>query len=95
MKYNSLCKSALAVAALCTAFGTIVPFSNTYIEAQETDLSTEQKNGTVGLTQEKDNYTFGNGYLKRTFSIKDGKLKTEYLTNYRTSGEHQLLVKSL
>ena len=56
MKYNSLCKSALAVAALCTAFGTIVPFSNTYIEAQETDLSTEQKNGTVGLTQEKDNY---------------------------------------
>ena len=55
MKYNSLCKSALAVAALCTAFGTIVPFSNTYIEAQETDLSTEQKNGTVGLTQEKDN----------------------------------------
>ena len=90
MKYNSLCKSALAVAALCTAFGTIVPFSNTYIEAQETDLSTEQKNGTVGLTQEKDNYTFGNGYLKRTFSIKDGKLKTEYLTNYRTSGETKM-----
>ena len=90
MKYNSLCKSALAVAALCTAFGTIVPFSNTYIEAQETDLSTEQKNGTVGLTQEKDNYTFGNGFLKRTFSIKDGKLKTEYLTNYRTSGETKM-----
>lgn len=90
MKYNSLCKSALAVAALCTAFGTIVPFSNTYIEAQETDLSTEQKNGTVGLTQEKGNYTFGNGYLKRTFSIKDGKLKTEYLTNYRTSGETKM-----
>ena len=90
MKYNSLCKSALAVAALCTAFGTIVPFSNTYIEAQETDLSTEQKNGTVGLTQEKDNYSFGNGYLKRTFSIKDGKLKTEYLTNYRTSGETKM-----
>ncbi|MBN2949098.1 MAG: FIVAR domain-containing protein [Holdemanella sp.] len=90
MKYNSLCKSALAVVALCTAFGTIVPFSNTYIEAQETDLSTEQKNGTVGLTQEKDNYTFGNGYLKRTFSIKDGKLKTEYLTNYRTSGETKM-----
>lgn len=90
MKYNSLCKSALAVAALCTAFGTIVPFSNTYIEAQQTDLSTEQKNGTVGLTQEKDNYTFGNGYLKRTFSIKDGKLKTEYLTNYRTSGETKM-----
>ena len=90
MKYNSLCKSALAVAALCTAFGTIVPFSNTYIEAQETDLSTEQKNGTVGLTQEKDNYTFGNSYLKRTFSIKDGKLKTEYLTNYRTSGETKM-----
>ena len=90
MKYNSLCKSALAVAALCTAFGTIVPFSNTYIEAQETDLSTEQKNGTVELKQEKDNYTFGNGYLKRTFSIKDGKLKTEYLTNYRTSGETKM-----
>ena len=91
MKYNSLCKSALAVAALCTAFGTIVPFSNTYIEAQETDLSTEQKNGTVGLTKEENgNYTFGNGYLKRTFSITKGKLKTEYLTNYRTSGETKM-----
>ena len=91
MKYNSLCKSALAVAALCTAFGTIVPFSNTYIEAQETDLSTEQKNGTVALTKEENgNYTFGNGYLKRTFSITDGKLKTEYLTNYRTSGETKM-----
>ena len=90
MKYNSLCKSALAVAALCTAFGTIVPFSNTYIEAQETDLSTEQKNGTVELKQENGNYTFGNGYLKRTFSITDGKLKTEYLTNYRTSGETKM-----
>ena len=91
MKYNSLCKSALAVAALCTAFGTIVPFSNTYIEAQETDLSTEQKNGTVGLTKEENgNYTFGNGYLKRTFSITKGKLKTEYLTNYRTSDETKM-----
>ena len=91
MKYNSLCKSALAVAALCTAFGTIVPFSNTYIEAQETDLSTEQKNGTVALTKEENgNYTFGNGYLKRTFSITKGKLKTEYLTNYRTSGETKM-----
>ncbi len=91
MKYNSLCKSALAVAALCTAFGTIVPFSNTYIEAQETDLSTEQKNGTVALTKEENgNYTFGNGYLKRTFSITDGKLKTDYLTNYRTSGETKM-----
>lgn len=91
MKYNSLCKSALAVAALCTAFGTIVPFSNTYIEAQETDVSTEQKNGTVALTKEENgNYTFGNGYLKRTFSITDGKLKTEYLTNYRTSGETKM-----
>ena len=90
MKYNSLCKSALAVAALCTAFGTIVPFSNTYIEAQETDVSTEQKNGTVELTRENGNYTFGNGYLKRTFSITDGKLKTEYLTNYRTSGETKM-----
>ena len=91
MKYKSLCKSALAVAAMCTAFGTIVPFSNTYIEAQETDLSTEQKNGTVALTKEENgNYTFGNGYLKRTFSITDGKLKTEYLTNYRTSGETKM-----
>ena len=91
MKYNSLCKSALAVAALCTAFGTIVPFSNTYIEAQETDVSTEQKNGTVALTKEENgNYTFGNGYLKRTFSITKGKLKTEYLTNYRTSGETKM-----
>ena len=91
MKYKSLCKSALAVAAICTAFGTIVPFSNTYIEAQETDLSTEQKNGTVALTKEENgNYTFGNGYLKRTFSITDGKLKTEYLTNYRTSGETKM-----
>ena len=91
MKYKSLCKSALAVAAICTAFGTIVPFSNTYIEAQETDLSTEQKNGTVALTKEENgNYTFGNGYLKRTFSITKGKLKTEYLTNYRTSGETKM-----
>ena len=91
MKYKSLCKSALAVAAMCTAFGTIVPFSNTYIEAQETDLSTEQKNGTVALTKEENgNYTFGNGYLKRTFSITKGKLKTEYLTNYRTSGETKM-----
>ena len=91
MKYKSLCKSALAVAAMCTAFGTIVPFSNTYIEAQETDLSTEQKNGTVALTKEENgNYTFGNGYLKRTFSTTDGKLKTEYLTNYRTSGETKM-----
>ena len=90
MKYKSLCKSALAVAAMCTAFGTIVPFSNTYIEAQETDLSTEQKNGTVELKQENGNYTFGNGYLKRTFSITKGKLKTEYLTNYRTSGETKM-----
>ena len=95
MKYNSLCKSALAVAALCTAFGTIVPFSNTYIEAQETDLSTEQKNGTVALTKEENgNYTFGNGYLKRTFSITKGKLKTEYLTNYRTSGETKMTPSS-
>ena len=91
MKYKSLCKSALAVAAICTAFGTIVPFSNTYIEAQETDLSTEQKNGTVALTKEENgDYTFGNGYLKRTFSITKGKLKTEYLTNYRTSGETKM-----
>ena len=94
MKYNSLCKSALAVAALCTAFGTIVPFSNTYIEAQETDLSTEQKNGTVELKQENGNYTFGNGYLKRTFSITDGRLETKYLTNYRTSGETRMTPKS-
>lgn len=84
-------QKCISCCALCTAFGTIVPFSNTYIEAQETDLSTEQKNGTVALTKEENgNYTFGNGYLKRTFSITDGKLKTEYLTNYRTSGETKM-----
>lgn len=88
MKKNTLCKGALAVAALCTAFGSIVPFSNTYIEAQEVSVGAEEKNGTVSLTKDSDTqYSFGNGYLKRTFSITDGKLKTESLTNYRTDGE--------
>ena len=87
MKKNTLCKSALAIASLCTAFGSIVPFSNTYIKAQEVDESTEAKNGAVALTKDSDTqYSFGNGYLKRTFSITDGKLKTESLTNYRAGG---------
>ena len=92
MKKNTLCKGALAVAALCTTFGTIVPFNNTYIEAQEeVNVSTNvagTKDGTVALNKIGDTqYSFGNGYLKRTFSITDGKLKTDSLTNYRTDGE--------
>ena len=82
--HKSFNKGALAIASLCMAFGTVAPFSQTYIEAQEVS-AVDNTSGAVQFEKTADGlYTFGNNALKRTFSVKEGVLKTENLTNFRT-----------
>ena len=60
------------------------------MQAQEVAAEKEQ-NGIVSLSQNENLYTFGNEYITRTFSLTNGKLKTEKITNYRTGETPKVL----
>ena len=60
------------------------------MQAQENVAENEQ-NGIVSLSQNENQYTFGNEYITRTFSLTNGKLKTEKITNYRTGQTPKVL----
>lgn len=74
-------KSAVVFMSLCMSFGAILSLSPSYVEAQ-----TVEKNGVedVKLVNEGNLYTFGNGYITRTFDTSDGHLSTKNIINYRT-----------
>ena len=82
MKKKGIYKGAMAFVALCMSCGSILPLSSTYVQAQEQQV--EQYKAPVSLEKNATQYIFGNDYIKRTFQITDGKLKTENITNYRT-----------
>ena len=90
MKKKGIYKGAMAFVALCMSCGSIMPLSSTYVQAQENVAENEQ-NGIVSLSQNENQYTFGNEYITRTFSLTNGKLKTEKITNYRTGQTPKVL----
>lgn len=90
MKKKGIYKGAVAFMALCMSCGSIMPLSSTYVQAQENVAENEQ-NGIVSLSQNENQYTFGNEYITRTFSLTNGKLKTEKITNYRTGQTPKVL----
>ena len=90
MKKKGIYKGAMAFVALCMSCGSILPLSSTYVQAQENVAENEQ-NGIVSLSQNENQYTFGNEYITRTFSLTNGKLKTEKITNYRTGQTPKVL----
>lgn len=90
MKKKVIYKGAVAFMALCMSCGSIMPLSSTYVQAQENVAENEQ-NGIVSLSQNENKYTFGNEYITRTFSLTNGKLKTEKITNYRTGQTPKVL----
>lgn len=83
MRKNKIGKGAIIFTTLCLGFGSILPLSSMQVKASESDVVKQQK-GIVSLTKKENKYTFGNEYITRTFSLTDGKLKTENVTNYRT-----------
>lgn len=82
MKKKGIYKGAVAFMALCMSCGSILPLSSTYVQAAEQQ---EQYKAPVSLEKNATQYIFGNEYIKRTFQVIDGKLKTENITNYRTA----------
>lgn len=76
--------------ALCMSWGAILPLSSDYVQAQE-NVAEKEQTGIVSLTQNENQYTFGNEYITRTFSLTDSKLKTEKITNYRTGETPKVL----
>lgn len=90
MKKKAIYKGAVAFMALCMSCGSILPLSSTYVQAQEVVAEKEQT-GIVSLSQNENLYTFGNEYITRTFSLTNGKLKTEKITNYRTGQTPKVL----
>ena len=89
MKKKGIYKGAMAFVALCMSCGSILPLSSTYVQAQEQQV--EQYKAPVSLEKNATQYIFGNDYIKRTFQITDGKLKTENITNYRTGETPKVL----
>ena len=90
MKKKAIYKGAVAFMALCMSCGSILPLSSTYVQAQE-NVAEKEQTGIVSLSQNENQYTFGNEYITRTFSLTNGKLKTENITNYRTGQTPKVL----
>ena len=90
MKKKGIYKGAVAFMALCMSCGSILPLSSTYVQAQE-NVAEKEQTGIVSLSQNENQYTFGNEYITRTFSLTNGKLKTENITNYRTGKTPKVL----
>lgn len=90
MKKKAIYKGAVAFMALCMSCGSILPLSSTYVQAQE-NVAEKEQTGIVSLSQNENLYTFGNEYITRTFSLTNGKLKTEKITNYRTGQTPKVL----
>ena len=85
MKKKTFYKGTTAFLAMCMSFGAILPLNPSYVEAKEKTEQVEvQKNGIVSLDKNDTNFTFGNEYIKRTFSIANKKLNTTKVVNYRT-----------
>ena len=75
MKKKTFYKGTTAFLAMCMSFGAILPLNPSYVEAKEKTEQVEvQKNGIVSLDKNDTNFTFGNEYIKRTFSIANKKL---------------------
>lgn len=90
MKKKGIYKGAVVFMALCMSWGAILPLSSDYVQAQE-NVAEKEQTGIVSLTQNENQYTFGNEYITRTFSLTDSKLKTEKITNYRTGETPKVL----
>ena len=72
-KWMSICLST------CMGLSSFQMIAPTMVHASSDEVVVETSGNT---------YTIGNGYIKRTFDITDGKVSTTNITNYRTdSGE--------
>ena len=89
MKKGMFHKGMAAVLAVSLTAGGALPFLAQTVHAEdaaaEQGQTPEKKSGTVTLEKSNGSYTFGNEYLKRTFSVSADKvLSTKEITNYRT-----------
>ena len=95
-------KTARIFSAILAAGVGVVPMlgaNMAYVRAAE------EQPGAVSLEKQNGTYTFGNEFLKRSFSVAERKLQTTAITNYRTgqtptvitpqAGSEEFIIKTL
>lgn len=84
MKKKGIYKGLATLLSICIGLTVGFPLNATKVQAAENLVV--QPSNEVSLSRNGNIYTFGNDLIKRSFSVADGKLKTENITNYRTNG---------
>ena len=89
MKKKGIYKGLATLLSICIGLTVGFPLNATKVQAAENLVV--QPSNEVSLSSNGNIYTFGNDLIKRSFSVADGKLKTENITNYRTNGSATVL----
>ncbi|MDY6228939.1 MAG: discoidin domain-containing protein [Clostridium sp.] len=89
MKKKGIYKGLATLLSICIGLTVGFPLNATKVQAAENLVI--QPSNEVSLSSNGNIYTFGNDLIKRSFSVADGKLKTENITNYRTNGSATVL----
>lgn len=85
MKNKWIYKGTAVLVTLSLGWGVLLPYHYHEVHGEEVKA-------TAGVTLEKKDtdLIFGNHFLKRTFTITNGKLQTKELTNNRTGSQKKL-----